>query len=216
VALVTLSHNRYAQVPRQGNLSLDERLARARGREVTAKVFLHESAKSQADFQATRQVQPLHVELDGRLLTYRFLDTQPQSFIEKIIRDRIETPADARLNEAVGQALRRQEQHVQADVKKHQDYYEASCEIARTVAAEGRNGKGEPLPAPVFSSKEQALIDRYINRMTERERDHFLDFINSDRDKAPARQGAHDCSNHRREKAAYARESQSFNVGRAR
>jgi MobL relaxases len=206
--------NNYAD-PKE-HISLDERLARARGREVTAKVFLHESVKSQADFQATQQIQPLQVEIDGRLLTYRFLDTQPQSFIEKIIRDRIETPADARLNEAVGQALQRQEQHLQADVKKHQDYYEAAHEITRTVSTEGRNGRRELLPAPVFSSKEQALIDRYINRLTERERDHFLAFINSDRDRAPARQTAHDRSNHRREESAYARESQSFNLGRAR
>ncbi len=206
--------NSYAD-PKE-RISLDERLARARGREVTAKVFLHESAKSQADFQATRQVQPLQVEIDGRLLTYRFLDTQPQSFIEKIIRDRIETPADIRLNEAVGQALERQEQRLQGDGKKHQDYYEAAREITGTVAAERRNGRQEPLPAPEFSSKEQALIDRYINRLTERERDQCIAFINSDRDATPDRQAAHDHANHRREEAAYARESQSLNMGRAR
>jgi relaxase MobL-like protein len=206
--------NNYAD-PKE-RISLDERLARVRGREVTAKVFLHESAKSQADFQATRQVQPLQVEIDGRLLTHRFLNTQPQSFIEKIIRDRIETPADIRLNEAVGQALQLQEQHIQAEVKKHQDYYEAAREITGTVAAERRTDRREPLPTPVFSSKEQVLIDRYINRLTERERDHFLAFINSDRDKDPARQDAYDRSNHRREEASYARESQSFNLGRAR
>jgi hypothetical protein len=196
--------------------SPDERLARAGGREMTAKVFLHESAKSQADFRATRQVQPLQVEIDGRLITHRFIDTQPQSFLEKIIRDHIETPADVRLNEAVGQALQRQEQRLQADVKKHQDYYEAAREITRAVAAERKNGLREPLPAPEFSSKEQALIDRYMNRLTDKERDHFLAFINSDRDAAPARQAAHDLSNHRREETAPARESLAINLGRAR
>jgi hypothetical protein len=206
--------NSYAD-PKE-RISPDERLARARGREVTAKVFLHESAKSQADFRATRQVQPLQVEIDGRLSTHRFMDTQPQSYIEKIIRDRIETPADIRLNEAVGQALERQEQRLQADVKKRQDYYEAAREVTATVAAERRNGGREPLPAPEFSSKELALIDRYINRLTDKERDHFLAFINSDRDAAPARQAAHDRSNHQREETAPARESLSINMGRAR
>jgi hypothetical protein len=144
------------------------------------------------------------------------MDTQPQSYLEKIIRDRIETPADIRLNEAVGQALERQEQRLQADVKKRQDYYEAAREVTATVAADRRNGVREPLPAPEFSSKELALIDRYINRLADKERDHFLAFINSDRDAAPARQAAHDRSNHQREETAPTRESLSINMGRAR
>jgi hypothetical protein len=112
--------------------------------------------------------------------------------------------------------LQRQEQRLLADVKKHQDYYEAAREITGAVTAERKNGMREPLPAPEFSSKEQALIDRYMNRLTDKERDHFLAFINSDRDAAPARQAAHDLSNHRREETAPARESLAINLGRAR
>jgi MobL relaxases len=205
--------NSYAD-PKE-HISPDERLARAHGREVAAKAFLYESAKDQKDFQATRQVQPLLVEINGRLITNRYLDTQPQSFIEKVIRDRIETPADHRFNEATGQALQRQEQHLKDEVKKHQNYYEAAHEIMVGIAAERRNGRREPLPAPEFSSKEEALIDRYLNRLTEKERSNFLAFIDVERS-TPARQAAHNHSNDRGEEAAAAREPQSINMGRTR
>jgi relaxase MobL-like protein len=199
-------------------ISLNERSARARGREVMAEVFLHESTARQADFLNTNEVHPLLVEMpDGRLITERFKDTQPQSFIELAARSLIETPADTALREAVQKALQEQEQHLQADVERSRTYHEATREITKSLNAERNNGKGTPLPAPEFSSKELALIERFANRLPDgRERDRYLAFIEPDRNVIQARQAVDDIANHRREEAAPVHEPRSLEVGRGR
>jgi relaxase MobL-like protein len=199
-------------------ISLNEKLARSRGREVTAEVFLRESTARQADFRNTQEVHPLLVEMpDGRLITERFKDTQPQSFIELAARSLIETPADTALREAVQKALQDQKQHLQVDVERSRAYREATREITKALAAERNNGKGAQLPAPEFSSKELALIERFANRLPEgKERDRYMAFIEQDRNVAPARQTLDDLANHRREEAAPAPEPRSLEAGRGR
>jgi hypothetical protein len=199
-------------------ISLNERLARARGREVMAEVFLHESTARQADFRNTEEVHPLLVEMpNGRLITERFKDTQPQSFIELAARSLIETPADSALRESVQKALKDQQQHLQADFERSRAYHDATREITKTLSAERNNGKGTPLPAPEFSSKELALIERFANRLPDgKERDRYMAFIEPDRNVAPARQNVDDIANHRREEAAPAPEPRSLEAGRGR
>jgi hypothetical protein len=154
---------------------------------------------------------------NGRLITQRFKDTQPQSFIELAARSLIETPADIALREAVQKALQDQKQHLQADVERSRAYHEATREITKSLAAERNNGKGVQLPAPEFSSKELALIERFANRLPEgKERDRYLAFIELDRNVAPARQTVDDLANHRREEAAPEPEPRSLEAGRGR
>jgi hypothetical protein len=199
-------------------ISLNERLARARGREVMAEVFLHESTARQADFRNTEEVHPLLVEMpNGQLITQRFKDTQPQSFIELAARSLIETPADSALRESVQKALKDKQQHLQADFERSRAYHDATREITKTLSAERNNGKGTPLPAPEFSSKELALIERFANRLPDgKERDRYMAFIEPDRNVAPARQNVDDIANHRREEAAPAPEPRSLEAGRGR
>jgi hypothetical protein len=199
-------------------ISLNKRLARARGREVMAEVFLLESTARQADFLNTHEVHPLLVEMpDGRLITERFKDTQPQSFIELAARSLIETPADTALREAVQKALQEQKQQFQADAERSRAYHEATREISKALAAERNNGKGAQPPAPEFSSKELALIERFANRLPDgEERDRYLAFIEQDRNVAPARQTVGDIANHRREEAAPSPEPRSLEAGRGR
>jgi hypothetical protein len=137
--------------------------------------------------------------------------------IELAARSLIETPADTALREAVQKALEDQKQHLQVDGERSRAYHEATREITKALAADRNNGKGTQLPAPEFSSKEMALIERFANRLPDgEERDRYLAFIEQDRNVAPARQTVDDIANHRREEAAPAPEPRPLEAGRGR
>ena len=208
--------NNYADP--KDHISLDARLAHARGREVMAEIFLHESVTRQINLRDTKEVQPLLVEMpDGRLITHRFKDTQPQSILEAIVRPHIETPADSMLREAVQKSLQNQQQYLQAEAEKNRSYYEVARGITRALTAERNNGMDMPLPAPEFSPKELALIERYASRLPDgKERDHYLAFVKSDRSMTITHQPDHDHSNRRIEKMAFAPEPHSIEMGRGR
>jgi hypothetical protein len=196
----------------------ERRLARALGRETMAEVFLHESAERLSNFHDRKEVQPLLIETpDGRLITHRFKDTEPQSILERIARPLIESPAERELREAVQTALQHQQHHLAADLEKSRVYYEAAREIAGELSPGRNSGKPLNLPAPEFSPKEEMNIEIYAERLTdERRREHYLGLLDPERNSSQSRHDSRNNSDHSREVATRAPDAPALGAGRRR
>jgi hypothetical protein len=165
-----------------------------------AEVFLNESAERLSNFRDRKEVQTLLIETpDGRLITHRLRDTEPQPVLELIVRPLIEAPAGRETREAVQTALGRQRQLLAADLEKSRVYFEAARAVAGELSPARNNGKPVSLPAPEFSSKEEMNIEIYAERLVDdRRREHYLGLLNPGRNPAPSRRDSHDNFDHRR------------------
>jgi hypothetical protein len=154
---------------------------------------------------------------DGRLITHRFKDTEPQSILERIARPLIEAPAEREMREAVQTALQHQQHQLEGDLEKSRAYYEAAREVADSLSIGRNNGSPLSLPAPEFSPKEEMNIEIYAERLTDVERrEHYLGLLDPERGSAPSRHASRDNSDHLREAATRVPDAPALGVGRGR
>ncbi|HEX5081713.1 MAG TPA: hypothetical protein VFY40_06695 [Blastocatellia bacterium] len=199
-------------------ISPERLIARALGRETMAEVFLHESAERLSNFQERKEVQPLLIEMpDGWLITHRIKDTEPRSILERIARPIIEAPAEREMREAIQAALQHQERQLAGDLEKSRAYYEAAREMVDSISLGRSSGGPATLPAPEFSPKEEMNIEIYAEKLTdEKQREHYLGLLDSDRGSAPSRHASRDNSDHSREATPIAPEVPAVGLAHGR